>query len=276
MPDQMVLICPKNDEESLQILRIAEAFSIPTMVSQQPHGAKLAQEKQLLARILDCNPQAQEVVIVEIPGPKEEAMLTAQGMLVHVIDHHRYDGLDRMKQESSLEQFLSFFEISDQDLHEAGFDAKMVRAVGAIDRGFLWELKNESLTEDERKQAIAYYRELAVEVGGQRREEEEEQAAIAWNNRRMEGNILIIESEPSHISVRDALSFMVAEAYPEHPPETIIRQGDRRIYVQESDRAADLYHAFGGFTFGRDKCWGKLRETEDALPSVETVLTYLQ
>ncbi len=269
---QTVLLCPRNDAESLQILRIAKAMGLFTLTSGQAHGARLEKEQNLLARIMEVNPNAQRLVIVEIPGPGMEQELTQQGIEVVIIDHHRYDDLDRMKPTSSLEQFCALFGLTDERLTELGFDPNMIAGVGAIDRGFLWELKNEDLTVDERKAAITYYKTLEREVGGNRWEQEEAVARDVWERQQMRDGILILISEDPAVSVRNALSFLVAEAYPDNPPQTIITQGHRRIYVQESPHAKALYDRYGGFTFGRDACWGKVSDTGD-VPSVEEVFS---
>lgn len=268
------LICPKNDEESLMILKIANTIHLNTLTSGQPHGARLEKEKNLLARILETNPETTTVVIVELPGPKTEAELQAEGFTVKIIDHHRYDDLDRMQKKSSLEQFLDLFKITDKRLDELGFDAKMVRAVGAIDRGFIWELKNEQLTEPERKEAVRYYRALTMELGEERREREEEAALDAWEEREERDGVIIVRSLADDISIRDALSFIVAENYPDTPPQTLIIQGKHRMYVQESKYAKDLHLKFGGFTFGRDACWGVQRD-DHKLPSLDEVLAVI-
>jgi hypothetical protein len=180
-----------------------------------------------------------------------------------------------MNQKSSLEQFRELFDLNNTKLTELGFDPKMIAGVGAIDRGFLWELKNEDLNEDERKQAIAYYRSLTMELGGERREREEALAQIVWKDRVEDDGIIILRSDDDTTSIRDALSFIVAEHYPEHPPQTIILQGSRRVYVQESEKAKQLHDNYGGFTFGRDACWGKLSDGE-ALPSLEDILKVIR
>ncbi len=270
-----VLLCPRNDEESLQILKLAEAINLPTLVSSQAHGAKLLAEKDLLARLLEINPDMKTLVIVEIPGVKEEKELKRQGIDVVIIDHHRYDDLDRMSQQSSLEQFRKLFDLDDAKLVELGFDPKMIAGVGAIDRGFLWELKNEDLNEDQRKQAIAYYRSLTMELGGERREREEELAQAVWSNRKEDDGIIILRSDDDTTSIRDPLSFIVAENYPDHPPQTIIFQGNRRVYVQESEKARELYDTYGGFTFGRDACWGKMSDGE-VLPTLNEILQVIR
>ena len=269
-----VLVCPRNDEESLQILRLAEAHGVSVLVSTQPHGARLEKEPNLLPRILEENPNVSQVVVVEIPGPRVEEELQGEGLTVTIIDHHRYDDLDRMQEKSSLEQFCELFELTDEKLEALGFDPVMIASVAAIDRGFLWELDRLNLTQEERAAGIAYYKSLSHELNADRYEREEAAAREVWEGRRMEQGILILESHDDSLSIRNALSFLVAEAYPKHPPETIVVQGTRRVYVQESSKAKALFDQFGGFTFGRDQCWGKLSDTGD-LPSVAELLAVL-
>jgi hypothetical protein len=272
--EEAILICPRNDEESLMILKLAEAVNMPTIISRQPHGARLEDEEELLSRIMDVNSEIRDIVIVEIPGPATERMLEHQGFTVHIIDHHRYDNLDRMKQESSLEQFRELFHIDKGRLEALGFDDLLVRGVGAIDRGFLWELEAEGMNAEEKICAIRFYKELSSELGGKSQEDIYE-AKRVWENRRMENNILILESTRGDLSIRNLLSFEMAEAYPVNPPQTVIVQGKRRIYVQESDKAKKLHETFGGYTFGRDACWGMLVSEERPVPTLHEVLSLL-
>ena len=51
-----VLLSPKNDEESVLILKIAKAAGIPTVISPQAHGSKLELEKNLEERLRKANP----------------------------------------------------------------------------------------------------------------------------------------------------------------------------------------------------------------------------
>ncbi len=274
MKNETLLLTPRNDEESLQILKIAQAFGIPFLVSTQPHGARLEREEDLLLRIRERLPSVKRVVIVEIPGAEEEQELRDAGVEVVVIDHHRYEELDRTNEKSSLEQFLEQFDITEAQLTERGFDADMVTAVGAIDRGFLWELKKIGYTGERYQKALTYYRDLARELDAERMEREELAAKTAWKSRKEEGGIIVIEWPNNEPSIRDALSFIVAEAYPDEPPTTYIRQGTRRVYVQETAKARELHARFGGFTFGRDACWGYFAPDGD-LPSKEDIFDLL-
>lgn len=268
-PLTSLLICPKNDVESREILKIAEAFEIPTLVSDQPHGATLDAERDLIGRIRHLNPVAHDIVIVEIPSPKIEDQLRELGFAVHIVDHHRYETCDRMQMESSLEQFLALFAIDPVALSLMGFDPVLVRGVGLIDRGFVWELKKVNVPDADRKRILAYYREETRKLSANRMDEELE-AARAWKQRREEDGVIIVESPVADLSIRDAVSFLVAEEYSE-PPHILIYQPNRVIYMQDTPTALALQRTFGGFTFGQDLCWG-CAVKDGVLPSIEEVL----
>ncbi len=268
-----VLICPRNDEESLMILKIAAALGVAVVESAQPHGAKLGREADLLARIQDAHADAETLVIVELPGEEVEQELESMGYTIVIIDHHAYEGLDRMKPQSSLEQFLAVYEVDDGLLAALGFEVDMVEAVGAIDRGFLWELDALGWNEAKKAKARKFYRSLTMELGGERRLREEEYAREVWQTREERNGFLIIRSPYDDVSVRDAVSFIIAEQIGK-PTPLILTQGERRIYVQEVDDTSALYEKFGGFTFGGGRCWGILKEG-GGLPSVEEVLEVL-
>lgn len=266
-----VLVCPKNDEESLQIIKIAQALGIPTLISDQPHGARLDREKKLLERLKETNANATHVAIVEIPGPDVEKQLKDAGYEVTVIDHHRYDDLDRTSNKSSLEQFMETFGINDSKLEILGFDPAIVYGVAAMDRGFLWELRKAQPDKAIRDQVIDYYRSLTLELGPERRAREEAVAARAWEGRREQDGLVIVESEISDVSFRDALSYLVAKEFDE-PRPVVIRQGQRRVYVQDTDAAGRLHDRFGGFLFGGETCWGILVDEDHTLPTVDEVV----
>ncbi|MBI1908391.1 hypothetical protein HYS28_03170 [Candidatus Uhrbacteria bacterium] len=265
-----VLLTPKNDEESLMIVRIAEAAKIPMVVSAQPHGAKLEREPAVLDRLRKANPAARRVVIVEIPGPETEGVLREAGYDVAVIDHHRYTELDRMTDKSSLEQFLEMFGIDEAMLATLGFDPVLVRGVGIIDRGFLWALRNEIPDVETRKRIRDFYRSLALELGKDRARIEEA-AQEAWEHREVRDGVVIVRTDRNDVSIRDAVSFLIADAY-DAPPQSIVVEGTRRLFVQESDHAAALFQEYGGFTFGRDRCWGIQGTPEKPLPAVDEIL----
>lgn len=269
-----VLLTPQNDPESLQIVKIAQTASIPLIVSSQGHGARLEREKGLFQRLTSDFPQAKTIVIVEIPGPVIEEELSATGYDVVLIDHHRYDHLNRMQPKSSLEQFLELFSLADNRLHGMGFDPLLVRGVGMVDRGFLHELKKEGLSDDEQRRVRAYYRSLMLELGGKRAEEEAE-ALRAWKRRREVDGVILVESDSAELSIRDAVSFLAADEY-DNQPEVMIYQPKRVVYVQDSSAVPNLHRAFGGFTFGQDRCWGFALDEHAALPTIGAILEVIR
>ena len=269
-----LLLCPKNDEESLQILKIAAAAHIATVISEQPHGARLYNEPNLIARLKQADPIARRVAIVEIPGPGVEDELKSIGYEVVIIDHHRYDELDRMQPLSSLEQFLLVFEITDARLVELGFDPLLVRGVGMIDRGFVWELKKAGLSPAEQKRSRDHYVSLMNELGSPAAGSVEE-AKRAWDDREQVGGIMVVQSRRADVKIREALSFVLADLY-EQPPQVLIFEGNGRVSLQDSDFAPALHRAFGGFTFGQDRCWGFQPEPGSPAPSKQEIFRILE
>lgn len=265
-----ILLCPKNDEESLQILKIAHAAGYPVVISDQPHGARLYNEPNLIARLKYADPDASRVAIVEIPGPQVEEELRSIGYEVIVIDHHRYDDVNRMQHLSSLEQFLGVYGITDEQLRQLGFDPVLVRGVGMIDRGFVWELKKEGVPKEDQKRIRAHYVDLMHELGSPSKDAVEE-AKRAWEAREQVGDLYIVKSRRADVKIREALSFVLADLY-EEPPQVLIFEGTGRISLQDSDDAPRLHQAFGGFTFGQDRCWGFQPEPGRPAPSLENIL----
>ncbi len=255
------------------ICKIAAAAGIPTLVSEQPHGARLEREKDLVTRIRAANPDAVLVTIVEIPGPEVEENLRGEGFTVEIIDHHRYDNLDRMKDTSSLEQFLATFGLEDTDLVGLGFDPALVRGVGIIDRGFLWALRNEIADPIEQKRIRDYYRSLTLELGKDRALIEAT-AKDAWDAREVVNGIIVVRSTKKDVGIRDAISFIIADNF-DTPQTAVIIEGDRRLFVQESDATPQLFATYGGFTFGRDRCWGIQSTPDKPLPKLEDILGVL-
>ncbi|RMD50809.1 hypothetical protein D6827_03305 [Candidatus Parcubacteria bacterium] len=275
--NEFVLICPRNDEEALQILKIAKKICLPVVISQQPHGAKLDKEPNLLSRIQEANPEACNVVIVELPGLKTEDELRKQGYELVIIDHHRYEETDRSNDKSSLHQFLKFMQISDSDLRDLGFDPEMVHAVAIMDAEFIWGLQKRGFSNDAIVKILNYWRKLTLELGDKRRQKEENEAKKVWQNRQEKGDLIIVKSNEDNISIRDALSFLLAQTYGK-PKPLYIRQGNRRVYMQDVGRrvAEKLHEQFGGFLFGQNKCWGILVDDSESLPTLEEILEAIQ
>lgn len=269
----VVLLCPKNDEESVLILKIAKAAGIPTVVSPQAHGSKLELEEKLEERLKAANPEASTVVIVETPGPEREAELEKAGYKIVIIDHHRYEGLNRMKQESSLDQFLQVFELNDEKLAALGFDPFLVKGVGMMDRGWVWELAREGIEKSDRKRIMEYYQSLLEDMGGLRAGDVEA-ARAAWDNREVRNDVIIVRSSNPDVHIRQALSSILAENF-DLPPVSLVVEGNGRTAVQDTPMATKLHEKFGGYVFGKDLCWGFAPTAERTAPSVESILKVL-
>ncbi len=269
---KVVLLCPKNDEESVLILKIAIAAGIPTVISPQAHGSRLELEEKLEERLKTANPNASTIVIVETPGSAREAELEKAGYEVIIIDHHRYEGLNRMKQESSLDQFLALFELDDKKLIELGFDPFLVKGVAMLDRGWVWELSREGIEKEDRKRIVEYYLSFADELGGSRKDGMAE-ARKVWEIREERDGVIIVRT-PTETRIREALSIILAENYDE-PPVTLIVEGAHRITVQDTDKATKLHETFGGYVFGKDRCWGYPSTPEKKGPSEDEIMEVL-
>ncbi len=269
-PLTSIIISPKNDVESLTIVSLAEALHIPCIVSAQPHGATLDAEPNLVDRIRETNPVAHDIVIVEMPNVSTEDKLRELGFDVHVVDHHRYESLDRMKKESSLEQIRVLFDMDDTTLRIAGFDPVLIRGVGLIDRGFVWELAKENVPEADRKRMIAHYREQNAILDPDQAKEEKA-AMSAWKKREEIDGVIVVTIPNPALRIREAISFLAAQDFSE-APVTVIYQPGRIVYIQETPTALALQQTFGGFTFGQNLCWGKPIDADGNLPTVDEVI----
>ena len=265
------LLCTTNDPESLTIVRIAQKLGIPLIQSEQMHGATLAQEPELFARIRALG-SVQHLAIVEIPGVVQEAELQSTGITIHILDHHTYPNLDRMQPVASLTQFLQLFEITQEDLVAHGFDPEIIHGIALIDQGFLWELAVSALPEEKQRLAREAYITCKKEIDP-KTEEIFTDAKRAWKNREEHEGILIVRSASTH-RVREAVAFCIADVYPVHPPTSIVIEGDGRISVQESEKAEKLFTMYGGFLFGKKRCWGIL--PEDRPPSVDKIIANIR
>ncbi|MBI4598907.1 hypothetical protein HY734_01775 [Candidatus Uhrbacteria bacterium] len=260
-----VLILPPNDPEAVMILKLASALQIPVLVCDQPHGASLDHESDILKRVREGD--WQRAAIVEMPGPKTEARLRRAGMEVVLIDHHNYGKLDRAHNaktgkllSSSLEQFHKLFRVTDDKLKRLGFDPVLVRGIGIMDRGFVWALREEGYSEKDVKRVLAYQKELmAVFVDPKEEARKDATAEKAWNGRKVWKGFTVI-SHQSKDGLRGRLSRIIAVEV-KHPIPLILSEPKRgTVYVQESPHAPALIRHFGGFTFGMDRNWGYKNE----------------
>lgn len=260
-----VLIVPPNDAEAILIRHIAAKLGIPLIVSNQTHGASLDKGRDYVSLVK--NGGYEKAVVVEMPGPKAERRLRQAGIKLCVIDHHHYTGLDRAHDSktgrllsSSLEQFLKMFKITDARLRALGFDPKLVRGIGVMDRGFIWGLKEEGWSKKDIDRILAFHDKLLEEIHNPKTEARKQALAEkAWIRRKKWKQYYIVETK-ADIQLRPRLSRIVALKIDKPTPLIVIERVRGLIYVQESDHAMDLFKQFGGFTFGMDRNWGYRNE----------------
>lgn len=255
-----LLIVPINDPEAILISQIAERMELPMIKSKQSHGAKLDEEKGILAKIKKADPE--RVVIVEMPGPKTEAKIKKLGIELVIIDHHHYTGLNRAHDKkgkqlpSSMEQFLKLFRLGEKRLKSLGFSPKKVKMVGIMDQDYCWGLLKRGYTWRDVRTAFQYWDELMGEIrdmkGEKKKMKEMEQL---WKKREEWDGYAIVESNVSY-AVRPRLSRIIALDKKKPTPLIVVEKGRGFIYVQESPRAMDLFKKFGGFTYGEHQNWG--------------------
>lgn len=259
-----VLIVPPNDAEAILISQIADKMELPMIASKQTHGASIDKGRDYVPLIKKGG--YTRVVIVEMPGPKTEAHLKQLGFEVVVIDHHHYTGLDRAHDArgrmlpSSLEQFVRLFKLTPARLKKLGFDPHLVKAVGIMDRGYVWGLQDEGFSKKEISDVLAYQDSLLGSVRNPATEARKQRVAQqAWKRRKKWKGYLVIESR-ADVQLRPRLSRIVALQIGKPTALIVIERARGLIYVQESDHAMELFGRFGGFTFGLDRNWGYRNE----------------
>ncbi|MBI2475567.1 hypothetical protein HYV69_04065 [Candidatus Uhrbacteria bacterium] len=262
--NSFVLIVPLNDAESFLISQIAQKLGLHTILSKQTHGASLDKGRDYFPIIKKG--KFKKVIVVEMPGPKTEAKLKKSNIDLIIIDHHHYTGLDRAHDSSqkmlssSLEQFLELFKLTDTKLKTLGFDPRLVRGIGIHDRGFIWELQEEGYSKSEIKSLLEFHDALISQIHNPKTETRKQAIAKrAWQSRKKWREFFIVETK-ADIQLRPRLSRIVAEEFGKPTPLIIIEHKRGLVYVQESDKAMDLFRKFGGFTFGQDRNWGYRNE----------------
>jgi hypothetical protein len=257
---ETVIIVPPNDAEAILIKEISEKLGIPVIASSQLHGASLDAGHDYVCEVLKGG--YKRVVIIEMPGPKSEALLRRHGIEVVIIDHHHYTGLARAHDEagallpSSLEQFLILFNVTDQQLKKMGFNPRLVRGIGIQDRGYVWSLFDEGYSKREVKQVLKYMDELTAHLHNPDTEERKQRLAqSAWKRKKKWREFWIVTTR-ADVQLRPRLSRIIVDEVGKPTPLIIVEHGRGLIYVQESPYAMHLFKRFGGFTFGLDRNWG--------------------
>ena len=275
-----ILLIPPNDAEAILITKLAEAIGLPLLLSNQHHGATLDLEPNIVSRIKKTG--CEEIIIVELPGTKTEEKIKKLGVKLTIIDHHHYTNLDRAHGSnkkllpSSLEQFLKMFKLTDARLSKLGFDPRLVRGIGILDRGFVWALLAEGYSKKEMKTVLAFMDELIAPLHNPKTEARKMRTVeAAWKKRKAWNGYSIVETN-ADLSLRPRVSRIVATEIGKPMSLIVIERKRKLIYVQESKHAMKLFQAFGGFTFGLDHNWGYKNEKGKkvvGLKEVKQVLT---
>ncbi|MBU1705152.1 hypothetical protein KKG19_00265 [Patescibacteria group bacterium] len=272
--DNIVIIIPLNDPEAVLISQIAQAMGLDLIASKQGHGASADKSKGLIEKIKKGG--WKEAIIIEMPGLKTEKMLKKLGVKVVIIDHHNYTGLKRAFEkgrikQSSLEQFIKLFKLGDKKLKDLGFDFELVKGIGVMDRGFVWQALQEGYDWREIKKIMDYQDELMAQVRDMKDEKLKIKAAEeAWKNREKWGEFYIMQNK-TNIGFRARLSRLIAYEMKKPTPLILVEPKRHFIYVQETDKAQELFKKFGGFTFGMGTNWGFKEEKGKKGPKLSDV-----
>lgn len=283
-PHKTLLIVPPNDEEAYLIAELSERKGYRVHRSNQPHGARLEREPDVLRIVKDSG--AATVIIVEMPGPEIEEKIRAMGKHLVVIDHHNYAELERAYAPdgsvlpSSLEQFLRVAGIEDTHLKRFGYKPDLVRGIGLWDAGYIWGVMSAGYSKERALQVAAYKDELAEKVGAAEADPvNRQEARRAFEDREKfsakGGDYFVVTSSHPTARIRSNLSRLFAFMYWKPTPLIISERGGERLYVQETDRALDLFYHFGGFTFGTDRNWGYENEAEKEKVTLGEVKEFL-
>ena len=273
-----------NDPEALILCMLAKAAGMTVIESAQPHGASLDEEPDIIARVRAA--ENLEVWTMEIPGPKTEARLRKLGYTVRIIDHHMYGKLDRAHAEetgkrkrSSLEQFLEWTEITDEDLIKWNFIPDLVIGIGIMDDRYVQGLRKANYSDLAVEQILAYRAKLEQQINPYYAEIVIA-AVVAWRERRefhdftvFEANLIIrVDDNDIHAIVSTEISTLAIRYGKESHPSVISDRGGRQLYVNNIPQATihRLEHAFGDyytFTYGAGRCWG-INNDKSSLPPV--------
>lgn len=256
-----LLVVPLNDPEAMLISAIAEELGMDQYKSKQAHGARLDRIRSLPKRLKEGG--YERVIIVEMPGVKTERKIIKAGIELVIIDHHHYTDLDRAHHpktgkllSSSLEQFLKLMRVGDSKLKKMGFDPKLVRAVGIMDRGYVWALKRKGYSARDIERVFAYLDELmGIKRNAREERAKNKLAKKVWKARtEWHGYEVVVSNETE--GLRGRISKFIFEEV--GMPLSLILEEKKRnvIYVQESEHSYELFEQFGGFTYGMDRNWG--------------------
>lgn len=241
------IICPCNDGESRLIIDIAKKLSFDVRISKQGWGAVLSQEPDGTFADLKKN-----VIIIEMPGVQKEKELKDKGHSLFVIDHHKYQDMDRSYPVSSLEQFACLISYH-LNRWEMG--------IALNDRGYIPALRKNGYSEEE----ILKIRQFDLEAQGSKPEYFETLKKDYLKGYNSGQNLYVVETSCEKISYLSDLHFFENEKRKSRMDLVVFVTGSgKKIkeinFYGSPVRAKALQKKFGGYSGGDEKVsmfWGK-------------------
>lgn len=245
------IICPCNDGESRLIIDIAKKLSFDVHISKQGWGAVLSQEPDETFADLK-----KHVIIVEMPGVQKEAELKDKGHNLFVIDHHKYQDMDRSYPVSSLEQFACLISYT-LDRWEMG--------IVLNDRGYIPALRKNGYAEEE----ILKIRQFDLEAQGYKPEYFEILRKDYLKGYNPSQDFFVVETNCEKTSYLSDLHFFENEKRKSRIDLVVFTVGpENKIkeinFYGSPARAQALQKRFGGYSGGDEKVsmfWGKVITT---------------
>jgi hypothetical protein len=245
-PSHTTLILARNDGESVAIIEIAHCFGFDIRVSSQPWGARLEMEPQEAFRDL-----RETVIIVEMPGPDKEPELSLNHRLI-IIDHHKYQDIDRSNPKSALEQFADLIGYS---------PTRWEMGVALNDRGYIPALEAANYSVDE----IRAIREFDLKAQGYSVDDFRKLEVDYRNGSEYASGLFVVVTRHPRTSYLSDLHYLNYAGMHGQPDLLMFSEGEDGLINNASlsgrpDSARRLYQGIGGFCGGDEKIsmyWGK-------------------
>ena len=241
------IICPCNDGESHLIIEIARRLSFDVRISKQGWGAALSKDPVETFADLKKN-----VLVIEMPGVQKEKELKDKGHSLFVIDHHKYQDIDRSFSVSSLEQCACLISYS---------LSRWEMGIALNDRGYIYALKEKSYSEEE----IFKIRQFDFEAQGYKTEYFETLKKDYLKGYNSGKDLYVVETNCEKTSYLSDLHFFENERRKNRMDLVIFAAGsEKKIkeinFYGSPVRVKALQERFGGYSGGDEKVsmfWGK-------------------
>lgn len=245
------IICPCNDGESHLIIEIARRLSFDVRISKQGWGAVLSQEPD--GTFADLK---KHVIIIEMPGVQKEKELKDKGHSLFVIDHHKYQDIDRSFCVSSLEQFACLISYT---------LSRWEMGIALNDRGYIPALRKNGYSEEE----IFKIRQFDLEVQGYKTEYFETIKKDYLKGYTSGKDLYVVETHCEKTSYLSDLHFLENEKRKSRMDLVVFVTGsEKKIkeinFYGSPVRVKALQKRFGGYSGGDEKVsmfWGKVITT---------------